>query len=151
MKQRLLFVVLVASLAFNVFFAMGYMEATRYVELSKTFAGRSQIFADELGLDTDQQKAYQQLHDRFMRERQERRDANREQYDLFWQEIVKDEPDEEALTAFVQVGAGTNFRERFVRHMRDLMSILRPDQRRLAVELMQKRFGRTDKKPSASS
>ena len=60
------------------------------------------------------------------------------EFDKFWTEIIKDNPDETVLQAFVQNAPGPKRRQRFVGHMRGLMKILRPEQRERAATLFKR-------------
>ncbi|MBN1256507.1 MAG: hypothetical protein JXA52_02240 [Planctomycetes bacterium] len=151
MKTRIIILLLATSIAFNIFFAMGYYEAKEYIQLSNSYEGRSKIFADKLRLSEEQQAEFAQLQKEMSEKRAQQRENNLELYDKFWQEILKDEPDQEFLEEFVATTSSSNVRQNFVERMQSLMKILNPEQRELAVEMIKSRFQSNVTKPQSEA
>ena len=142
MKLKVLWLLLAASIAFNVFFALGAFNTRKVAIRAGTPGGWSEVFADKIGLDEQQKAAYEAWHDNGTAQRRERSTKYRADFDKFWAEIVKDEPDEAVLEEFIQSSQGGDLRRRFVARTRELMEILRPDQRKAAVEMLRSRWRR---------
>jgi len=145
MKRKILTTLLAASLAFNVCFAAGYLQAKAHIEMTRTPEGRAELFLRKLDLDEEQMAEVRRLRDAYFAEWRQRMEAKRAEYDRFWTEIVKDDPDEAALETFIQSASGVEIRARFVRYMRDFMKVLRPDQRRQVVDQMRRRSSNSEK------
>ncbi len=147
MKIKLICLLLAASVAFNIFFAIGYQEAKSEMELSKTRRGRDELLRRELDLDAQQQKAYEEMQANYAAQRQGRRKDIRAQYSKFWAAIMQDEPDEKALEEFIQAASdGKARRRRSVERMKTLMKILRPEQREHVRESIRSRYRGSKKK-----
>ena len=143
MKRRILWVLLVVSLAFNVAFLLGYLHALSTMRKSKTPEGRAQLLADRLELDGAQKEAYEQIRKAVLAE-WERLD---QEYDAdannkaFWAEMAKDEPDANRLHELR--ARAVEYRNEFERVRIDsllkLQRLLRPEQRLKLRELIEDR------------
>jgi Spy/CpxP family protein refolding chaperone len=137
-------------MAFNVCFAAGYFQAKAHIELTKTPEGRAELFLRRLNLDEAQATAVRQLRDEYFAEWRRSMETKRAEYETFWTEIVKEEPDEQVLQDFIQSASSVESRSRFVRYMRNFMRLLRPEQRLQVVEQIRRRY-RDNKKEEKQS
>jgi len=97
MKSRLIYTVLAASLAFNLFFTIGYLNAKRGLKNTKTIQQRIEMIAKRLSLNEKQQKELMQIVE-FSRKKSDRLKMDRKRVTLlFKSEFKKDSPDIESL------------------------------------------------------
>jgi len=144
MKKALPWILLAASVAFNVFFVAGMIRAHYRHGRTRTPEGRAHRLADKLDMDAQQRAKCVAWEKGVAADRKafEEKMAESGRREAFWAEIVKDEPDEAALEEFVQGSHGVEGRRQFVRHMRDLMQMLRPEQRQRAAEFFNRHHDR---------
>ena len=119
MKTKILTIVLVLSLVFNVFFALGYFPILRHKRQGKTFHGRTERIAEKLNLDQDQYKLFQDI-----------RESKSNQRQAYLAELVKDNPDQKLLERLSLEG---------LNNMQKFMRSLRPEQRQLFLEMRTRR------------
>ncbi len=132
MKTRNLIILLAASLAFNVFFAVGFLCAKKQMRLTCSPQGRMELMAKELDLTEEQ---YERL--------QQRRQSMGSKRQTFLAELIKNKPDQKLLESFAL--------ER-IALMQEFMSDLSPEQKQKFVEMINKRFSlsrETDTGPPA--
>ena len=120
MKTKVLPILLAVSLAFNVFFALGYFQAKKQMQLAQSPQGRMELLAKELNLTEKQ-------YDRF----QQRRQSMGPKRQAFLAELIKDKPDQKLLESFAL--------ER-IALMQEFMRDLSPEQKQKFVEIINKRF-----------
>ena len=137
MKKTLPWILLAASVAFNVFVLVGMLRAHSRPRRMKTPEGLARRLAEELEMDAQQEAECIAWARKVSAARTAFEKGIDERHQKFWAEIVKDHPDEAVLQEFLQ-SQGADPRRRFVSHMRDLMKILRPEQRRQAAEFFSK-------------
>lgn len=132
MKRPLLWILLAVSLTFNVFFALGLYRA---VSEPRTLEEKTEAFAEQLGLSPEQRVAYDAWRKAYLADRNERRAGNIGIFDRAINELMKDEPDEAVIDACVDAASGPEARRRTLGHIRALMQILTPEQRKTIVGL----------------
>ena len=135
MKAKAPWILLAVSLAFNVFFAVGYGQAKGRMAKSRGFKGRIRIIARKLNLDDRQQQAFESILGEFDQLRKDRAP----QRDAFMAEMIKDKPDEKLLEEFMAGEAATTRRLANLALMRKFIGMLTPQQREQYVQLAKKR------------
>lgn len=120
MKTKVLSILLAVSLAFNVFFTIGYFQAKKRMQLAHSPQGRMELLAKRLNLDEEQYKNFQQ-----------RRRSMGSKRQVFLDELIKAKPDRKLLESFAL--------ER-IALMQEFMRDLSPEQKQKFVELINKRF-----------
>ena len=136
MKSRLPWVVVAASLAFNVLFMVGFLRARKDVAKEpRTSRDRFKRIADKLDLDERQWQAVEQ----FLDKKEQLRKDRAPQRDALLAEIVKENPDTKALEEFVLGKAAGDYRLARLALMQEFIAVLRPQQRERYVELIRKR------------
>ncbi|HEY0523797.1 MAG TPA: periplasmic heavy metal sensor [Stellaceae bacterium] len=149
MRRRLIWAALALSLALNVFFIGGAVWIRMHVPHHPgggPFAGvppreRVEAVARDLSLDAAQRSAF----DRFIREtRQETkqvREANQKLGDAAWEEMAKQQPDDDLLhRLFDEISANRReYQTGMTRSLQDFLGKLSPEQRRHFVELVRDR------------
>ena len=135
MRARLAWILLAVSVAFNAFFAAGYLRARGRMGKARTMRGRAEIMAKRLDFDEAQQQALGGLLD-VAEALRERRAVER---DAFFDELIKDAPDEKALEGYVTGESANQHRLARLALMRKFVGMLRPEQRQRFVELVRKR------------
>jgi Spy/CpxP family protein refolding chaperone len=130
-KTKLPWVLLCVSLCFNAFFVAGYLSARRIPELLATPEGRARLICDRLGLDEKQRAEYVRLDSVRSARLEEIRKPYAKEYDAFWAEVLKDNPDRARVMemqgqAAVLRGRISKARAEF---LLDMMALLTADQR----------------------
>ena len=141
MKKKWLWVALVLSLAFNVFFAIGALRHRRE-RGGPNFEAHVREFADDLGLAPDQREAFFAWSEKFRADFAVFHTQREEDHKKLWAELVKADPDEAALQEFIDGGPGVEWRQRLVTRHLELVKLLQPDQKKKAAALILKRFRR---------
>ncbi len=122
---------LALSLAFNLFFALGFVRATWTLRRLRTPTGRAALVATRLDLDPQQRQHRDRLLERARAEVRslERSEALRAEY---WAELAGTPPDPQRLHELVDrsAAAHTQARHAAVDYMVDFLAVLRPEQRR---------------------
>jgi Spy/CpxP family protein refolding chaperone len=135
MKAKIPWILLAASLAFNVFFAGGYVHAKGRMAKSRGFKGRARVIARKLKLDDRQQQAFEGILGEFDQLRKDRAPER----DAFMAELIKDEPDEKLLEEFMAGDSAKMRRLANLALMRKFIGLLTPQQREHYVQLIKKR------------
>jgi len=135
MKAKIPWILLAASLAFNVFFAIGYVQAKDRVAKSRGFKARARMIARKLDLDDRQQKAFEGILGEFDQLREDRAP----QRDAFMAELIKDEPDQKRLEEYMTGDDATKRRLANLALMRKFIGLLTPAQRQKYVRLIKER------------
>ena len=138
MKTKMPWILLAVSVAFNVFFVAGMVMGRRHREPDKSPERQVQLLTRKLDLDEGQRAQCLALEENVAADHEALKKEFLAEFDKFWAEIIKDNPDETVLQAFVQNAPGPKRRQRFVDHMRGLMKILRPEQRERAAKLFKR-------------
>lgn len=121
MKGKILTIVLVISLAFNGFFALGYFQAHRHRRAGKRFHSFGERIAKKLDLDDQQYQLFSELRENGKARRQ-----------IYLGELMKDEPDQKLLERLSL--------ERLA-NMQKFIGMLRPEQKQALTQMCRKRFG----------
>lgn len=135
MKKWLPWALLAISGAFNVFFAVGAFLAHARRERFRSPEFRAKFLADELGMDEKQRAAYLELCKRLDEEKEKAFYARATEERKLWEELAKDEPDEDKLKGLI-LTFHREHAEFFLEHARALAGILRPEQRKRLAEVM---------------
>ena len=136
MNTKILSRLLAVSLAFNIFLPIGFFLARKQEDTAKTFHGRTELLARQLNLDQDQYKVFEQLRDQFVKLRQDRLTQRR----AFLTEVMKDKPDQKFLKNFCAGKDVAKYRPEVLALMQKFVRILRPEQKQMFVEIINKRF-----------
>ncbi|MHC5039596.1 MAG: Spy/CpxP family protein refolding chaperone [Planctomycetota bacterium] len=142
MKVAVPLFLLAVSGAFNIFFVVGMAMKPHPPMKPHGPERRADFFTRELELDEEQKEAFLRVDREFHSERMRRGEEHKGHFEKALSELVKDEPDEAVLTKFIESEDPVNPRRHFVKHMRSIMKILRPDQRKKAAEIFRRGRGR---------
>ena len=135
MKAKVPWILLAVSLAFNVCFTVGYVQAKGRMAKRRGFKGRARILARKLDLNDRQQKEFESILGEFDQLRKERAPER----DAFLTELIKDEPDEKVLGEYAAGEAAKTRRLANLALMRKFVALLTPQQREQFVQLVKKR------------
>lgn len=135
MKTAIPWLLFVLSLAFNVFFAVGYFQTQSAGAAKPKFEERARQFAAKLDLDADQMAVAESMIKEMAEAKAKSRLAHRPLYERFLAEVRKPEPDEKVLAEFAQFDRRAETRKLLVQQMRQFMSKLRPEQQETVVTL----------------
>ena len=143
----LLAILLPISLAFNASFVLGYVRARKAPQTAHTLEGRARIMAEKLQLDEQQQAIFEESLAEFT----ELRQAREPQRQAFFDELLKPQPDPKVLEDFSIGPATAEYRLARLALMQDFVEMLRPDQRKMFVEMIRSRnsSNRAAKEPSS--
>ena len=120
MKTKTLTILLVISLAFNAFCAVGFVCAKRRMRLLHSPQGRMEFLAKKLDLTEEQYNNFKQ-----------RRQSMGEKRQAFLDELIKDKPNQKLLEKLAL--------EKLA-HRQEFMRDLSSEQRQMFVEIINKRF-----------
>lgn len=142
LKRHILWILLAGSLAFNGFFALGFIQARNMVEKFQSPKGRAEILAERLKLTPEQKKVFWREGMAIARQGMEIAKELEKDQNRFFAEVLKENPDREII---FQILSQTNDeRARLTRirteHWMVIMQSLRPEQRRLFVDLIRSRL-----------
>ena len=141
--KTVIYILLIVSLAFNVFFAVGYFQAGKQQDKARTVEGRARIMAEKLNLDPQQYEVFETLLAEFSRTRK----AKMAQREALIAELIKNQPDEKILEDLtIGDSARQNSLDR-VAMMRKFIGILRPQQREMFLEIIQSRNSSSQASP----
>jgi Spy/CpxP family protein refolding chaperone len=137
-KRRLLWILLAGSLAFNGFFAFGFIQARNLVKKYQTPEGRVEILAQQLKLTPEQKKVFWQEGATIAKQGLEIYKRLEKVQNRFFAEVQKENPDREAI---FQILSQTNDdRARYTRirteHWLIIMRSLSPEQRQFFVDII---------------
>ena len=144
-ETKILPILLAVSLAFNVFFTLGFVQARKRMQLASSFHGRTELLAKQLNLDQAQYKTFKQLRDEFTQLRQSRAAKRQALFD----ELMKDQPNQKVLESLCTVDDIKQRKMQILTLMQRFMSILRPEQKQQFVEIINKRFSPSRQSPTA--
>ena len=142
MKTKWVWLLLCVSIVFNALFTAGFLRAKSHAHQFKTFEGRAKRIAQRLELDAQQQKVFDQLLAQTMEERAKLHETIKPMREKFLAELVKDEPDQAVLQAYLDQNHHKKRKKLMIRQISELMKILRPEQRHKFEELIRKRWER---------
>ncbi len=135
MNTKILSILLAVSLAFNVFFIIALFQPRKQEDTAKTFEGRTELLAKQLELDQDQYKLFDRLRDEFVQLRQNRVS----QRQIFLAELIKNQPDQKLLESFCAGDDADKYRLEKLALMQKFVRVLRPEQKQMFVEIINKR------------
>ena len=126
------------SLLFNVFFIVGYYGKDKSCKKRHTPQRRVEQLAKELDLDKKQQEEILAL---FIKESDRFKgvmESKRNEIKKIWNELCKENPDQKIIDDFINSDSKYNRHKHIVERTRELIRILRPDQRVKAGEMLWK-------------
>ena len=135
MKSKLPWILVAASLAFNVLFMVGFLQARSDAAMLRTSRGRLELMGRRLDLDEQQRQAF----DQFLDKRERLRKGRAPQINALLAEIIKDKPDKKTFEEFVLGRAAGEHRLAKLGLWQEFVAVLRPQQRERLVELIKKR------------
>ncbi len=139
MKLPWIWILLVASVGFNVFFYVGYLNAKRTALELQSFHGRAELFAKPLQLDPHQRQVFEKMLTDAARKRAQVREARLPQVKTFLNELAKPQPDQKVLLDYADQDAMRDYRRTTVLLMRDFMAVLKPQQKqKFIAEILKK-------------
>jgi Spy/CpxP family protein refolding chaperone len=138
--KKLLFILLIISVSFNVFFILGYARSRHVVKTLKTPEGRAEFVSKKLKLNQEQKAAFFQLGEKIGMEKLKMKEQHSKEIEIFWQELLKNNPDPQ------KISVGLELRSALDRELQPLqqdflikfLKILTPEQRKLFVNLLRK-------------
>jgi len=138
LKRHILWILLAGSLAFNGFFALGFIQARNMVQKFQSPQGRAEILAERLKLTPEQKTLFWRESRVIARQGFEIAKELEKVTNRFFAEVQKENPDREVI---FQILSQTNDdRARLTRirteHWMIIMRSLRPEQRQLFVDLI---------------
>lgn len=138
LKRHILWILLAGSLAFNGFFALGFIQARNMVQKFQSPQGRAEILAERLKLTPEQKKVFWREGQAIARQGLEIAKELEKVNNRFFAEVLKENPDREVI--FQILGQTNDDRARLTRirteHWMIIMRSLRPEQRQLFVDLI---------------
>ena len=140
MKVRVLGILLVLSLAFNLAFALGFLHARQQLARLQTPEGRWEALVSELELTEAQQREASVIRARGLSRLLPLRDRHNADLVAFWDEMMADEPDAERVREIVERTSDATNEARRVRAelTRQLMLVFTPEQRQKYREIAQR-------------
>jgi len=135
MRPRLPWLLLAVSMAFNAFFAFGYLQGEAHAGQRRSFRDRARAMARQLDLDDRQLQAFEQILEGYER----LREARAPQREAFWAELVKDRPDEKLLDDYMAGEPARRDRLAKLALIQKMIALLSPQQREKLVQLVKKR------------
>jgi Spy/CpxP family protein refolding chaperone len=141
-KQRILWILLAGSLAFNGFFAFGFIQARNMVQKFQTHEGRAKILAQQLKLTPEQKKVFWQEGQAIVKQGLEIYKRLERVQNRFFVEVQKENPDREVILQILSQTNDDQARYRQIRteHWLIIMRSLRPEQRQLFVDMIRSKF-----------
>ena len=138
MKTKLPWILLAASIGFNIFFAAGYVRSQQLAERLTTPEGRAEVMAERLSFDEKQMEVLRQVADRLKKEADQAREANRDNMEAFWTELDRGDPDSEKVMDLMDKSEGRlhEYRKSQVRGMIEIARSLKPDQRKQYLNMV---------------
>ena len=141
MRKVWLWIVLIVSLMANVGFVGGYAGATLQRDEAATRTGALQLLAQRLDLGVAQIDTLKRHRGKAVRLRQGLENAQREDVEAFWAELVADRPNRDRLAALAKTTAERQvaFTLDVAEELRAFMTKLAPEQRQEFVALIRAR------------
>ena len=137
-KRRILWILLAGSLAFNGFFAFGFIQTRNLVKKFQTPEGRVEILAQQLKLAPEQKKVFWQEGAAIAKQGLEIYKRLEKVQNRFFAEVQKENPDRELIYQILSQTTDDQARYRQIRteHWLNIMQSLRPEQRKLFVDII---------------
>ncbi len=141
MSRTVLYSVLALSLAFNIFFAVGYFKAQKSLQKIETPKERIAWAASKLSLNQSQQKALAQIVTKASQLRKKLKKRQRETTRLFIDELKKASPDVELLKRSLEEleEQKRRMRNEIMKEWREFYTSLTPRQREKVRKLLKNR------------
>ena len=141
LKRYLLWILLAGSLAFNGFFALGFIQARNMVQKFQSPQGRAEILAERLKLTPEQKTVFWREGRAIARQGLEIAQELEKDQHRFFAEVQKDNPDREVILQILNQTNDERARLTRIRteHWMIIMRSLKPEQRQLFVDLIRSR------------
>ena len=125
MKTKLSWILLAASVAFNVTFIVGYLRVHGPGSRPKSFGDRMKLLGKRLDLDEQQWKEFNAI----VAEQHKLLSQRSPGLDKVLAEMMKDDPDQEVIDEFLEGDTARAHRRERAMLIHKLMRMLRPEQR----------------------
>lgn len=137
-KRRIFWILLAGSLAFNGFFAFGFIQARNLVKKFQTPEGRVEILAQQLKLTPQQKKIFWREGAAIAKQGMEIYKRLEKVQNQFFAEVQKENPDREVIFQILSQTTDDQARYRQIRteHWLNIMRSLRPEQRQIFVDII---------------
>jgi hypothetical protein len=137
-KRRILWILLAGSLAFNGFFAFGYIQTRNLVKNFQTPEGRVEILAQQLKLTPQQKKVFWREGTAIAKQGLEIYKKLEKVQNRFFTEVQKENPDREVIYQILSQTTDDRARYRQIRieHWLNIMRSLSPEQRQIFVDII---------------
>ena len=138
--KKLLVILLIISVSFNVFFMLGYVHSRHAVKMLKTPEGRIEFISKKLKLNKEQELAYAQFAGQISMERLSQKNQHDTEIKIFWQEALKDNPDPQKIKAGLELHLALNQKLQPLKTdvLLRFLKILTPEQKRLYIAILRK-------------
>ena len=138
MKTRLLILMLIVSVLFNLFFAVGFFDARVSAQKAATPEGPAQQVAEKMRLSDGQRQAWGELRrevGQHMRAANQVREAN---FRAAQAEMAQPQPDVRRIRGLMQENARTQAEARTfaMEHMAEFLKTLSPEQREVWSQMV---------------
>jgi uncharacterized membrane protein len=144
-RSRLPLILLVLSLALNVFFIGGvFWLKTRAMQAQLTPPERVRLVARELSLDDNQRAAFDRFIQTARQHTRELRETNTPLVDQAWEEFAKTQPDEAVIERLFSASADNRrrYQVELGQALRGFLAALSVEQRRTFIDLLRNRQNR---------
>ncbi len=139
-QNKVVWVILVISLCFNIFFAWGYISSRYFMKRIKTREGRTELIVKRLELSVEQQEVFEQLQAQLQIQKARVKLNYQKDINIFWQEIIKDKPD--SLIIKQSLEQATRGREEYMiiasTQIHDFLQVLSPKQQQAYIKFLRR-------------
>ncbi|MEW6366793.1 MAG: Spy/CpxP family protein refolding chaperone [Acidobacteriota bacterium] len=141
MRLKAVWVVLAASVCFNVFFAIGFLRARAVIRKMETPEGRAEIVAERLSLSPQQRLQYDAMRSAINAILAANRKINGAHMNTFWSEVIRDHPDSAILSSAIEAALEGQkaARVQMAEQVKHFMTALTPAQREAFVHIVRQR------------
>lgn len=138
--KKLLVILLIISVSFNVFFILGYARTRHVVKTLKTPEGRAEFVSKKLKLNQKQKDAFFKLGEKIGVEKLKMKKQYSKEAEMFWQELLKTNPDSQKISAGLELRSALERKLLPLQHdfLIKFLTILTPEQKKLFVNLLSK-------------
>ncbi|MEX0774904.1 MAG: hypothetical protein WD042_04215 [Phycisphaeraceae bacterium] len=137
MKPQWVWILLVASLGFNVFFAVGYYNVSRTAQEMKSFEGRARQFTQQLKLDDKQEAVFEQMLAETSKARAAAKRERLPAFNTFLTELAREQPNEKVLLDYAEQDFMREYRRQNALRMAEFLAVLTPQQKQTFLKTME--------------
>lgn len=140
-SRKLLLVLFLVSLGFNLFFIAGYRRARATLEKLKTDRGAIQLLSRRLHCTPEQEERLVAIRKQLQEDVAAFEKTHSPEIDAFWDEMIKDNPDPDRILELEQSLAEKRMemRHRVVEGFQKAFGCLTPEQRRDLARMIKER------------